>query len=56
MTPLLVAIGLVNLADLVILIVLTWAPDSLDISVADRSGERTAAAGPPGQTSETMTP
>jgi len=29
-------------------IVLTWAPDSLDISVADRGGERTAAAGPPG--------
>jgi signal transduction histidine kinase len=29
-------------------IVLTWAPDSLDISVADRGGERAAAAGPTG--------
>ena len=29
-------------------IVLTWASESLDISVADRGGERTAAAGPPG--------
>jgi signal transduction histidine kinase len=29
-------------------IVLTWAPDSLDISVADQGGERAAAAGPPG--------
>lgn len=29
-------------------IVLTWAPDSLVISVADRGGERPAAAGPPG--------
>jgi len=29
-------------------IVLTWAPDSLDISVADQGGERTAAAGTPG--------
>jgi signal transduction histidine kinase len=29
-------------------IVLTWAPDSLDISVADRGGEPAAAAGTPG--------
>ncbi len=29
-------------------IVLTWATDSLDISVADQGGERTAAAGTPG--------
>jgi len=29
-------------------IVLAWAPDSLDISVADQGGERAAAAGPPG--------
>jgi len=29
-------------------IVLTWAPESLDISVADRGGERPAAAGTPG--------
>ena len=30
------------------LVVLTWAPDSLDISVADRGGEPAAAAGTPG--------
>jgi signal transduction histidine kinase len=29
-------------------IVLTWAPESLDISVTDRGGERPAAAGTPG--------
>jgi signal transduction histidine kinase len=29
-------------------IVLTWAPESLDISVADQGGERTATAGTPG--------
>jgi signal transduction histidine kinase len=29
-------------------IVLTWAPDSLDISVADQGGERPSAAGTPG--------
>jgi signal transduction histidine kinase len=29
-------------------IVLTWAPESLDISVADQGGERTAANGKPG--------
>jgi signal transduction histidine kinase len=29
-------------------IVLTWAPESLDISVADQGGERTAANGSPG--------
>jgi len=29
-------------------IVLTWAPESLDISVADRGGERPAAGGTPG--------
>ena len=29
-------------------IVLTWASDSLDISVADHGGERAPAAGPPG--------